>query len=224
MEDLWVHLADWKVRLAAIAGILGSLVVIWKYLSGPFRCVWENLKFMYNAKQTQEHITEKLDTIMLQLVPNGGTSIRDSLDRIEDKQHFFGSFLKTQLNTHAKGMFETNAAGQWTWVNRPHSRLTGFQPGEVMGDGWINVVAPECRSRVEAKWEAAIEAGREFDENVWYIKTDKTTRYLVNVHAYIIENRDNSVGGYIGEVTLLEETQQEPISSEQRRNMDRPIV
>lgn len=224
MEDLWVHLADWKVRLAAIAGILGSLVVILKYVRGPVRCFWENIKFMYNARAIQGDITEKLDSIMLQLVPNGGSSIKDSLDRIEDKQHFFGSFIKTQLNTHSKALFEADAVGNCTWVNRPHSRMTGFRVDEVMGDGWINVIAPECRERFGAKWEAAVAVGREFDEDVWYIKTDRITRYLVNVHAYTISNRDDTVAGYIGEVTPLNQEQAGPVTDEQRREMGRTVV
>ncbi len=221
MEAFWAWMETWKLVYTVTAMLCAIVVVFWKFVRGPFGTIWENLKFMYNARAIQVGITEKLDTIMLQLVPDGGSSIRDSLDRIEDKQHFFGSFLKTQLNAHPKALFETDCVGRWTWVNRPHSRLTGFQTAEVMGDGWVNLVAPECRGRVQIKWAAAIEAGREFDEDVWYIKTDKKTRYLVNVHAYTIENRDESVGGYIGEVTPLDQTQQEPISREQRRQMDR---
>ena len=156
MEQLWIFLDSQKAHLATIAGILTALAVIWKYLREPLKDFFANVKFMYNAKAMQIEIDTKLDTIMLQLVPNGGSSIKDSLDRIEDKQHFFGSFLKTQLDTHTKALFEADPQGNWTWVNRPHSRLTGFQTHEVMGDGWINLVAPECRERFGTKWNAAI--------------------------------------------------------------------
>lgn len=203
MEQLWLVLDTYKTNLAIVAGILTALAVIWKYLRGPLRDCIENVRYMFNAKAMALETNDKLDSIMLQLVPNGGSSIKDSLNRIEDKQHFLGSFLKTQLNTHGKALFEADAAGLCTWVNRTHARMSGFQTAEVLGHGWANVIAPECRTAFKRKWEANVVAGSEFDEDVWYIKTDKLTRYKVHVHAYIIENRDGGPAGYLGEVTVL---------------------
>lgn len=199
--DIWVWLNEQKEHLAIIAGILGALWTIWKYLGKYIRDCFGRMRYMFNAKAANEELSDKLDLIMSQLVPNGGSSIKDSLDRIEDKQEFFGSFLKAQMNVNAKALFEADRTGRCTWVNRPHSRLTGFQTSEVMGDGWINVVAPECRTRVAEQWRRAVEQEREFDEDVWYIKTDGQTRYLVNVHAYVISGRGGKANGWIGEVT-----------------------
>jgi PAS fold. len=145
------------------------------------------------------------------LCPNGGSSIKDSLDRIEDKQHFFGSFLKTQLNAHNKALFEASATGECIWINRPHARMTGFTTNEMMGHGWVNAIAPECRKNFKLMWDKSVALGAEFDEDVWYIKPDGVTRYKVHVHAYIIQNRDGGPAGYLGEVTELGQTSTEPV-------------
>jgi PAS domain S-box-containing protein len=167
---------------------------------------------MLNVRSYQQAIDSKLETIMLQLVPNGGSSIRDALDRIENRQHVLGAFQKAQLNTHAKAMFETDNAGQCTWVNRPHNRLTGYQATEMLGDGWINAIAPECRTTTMRKWEDAVKNKREFDEDLWYLRPDRQTRYKVNVHAYTVAGKTGCIEGYLGEITDLHQSQTEPIT------------
>jgi PAS domain S-box-containing protein len=179
---------------------------------------------MLNARETTTQIYSKLDNIMSQLVPNGGTSIRDSLNRIEDKQHFLGAFIKTQMNTGDKALFQTDEHGDYIWVNRPHSRLTGYQAGEVMGDGWINLIAPECRIHTMELWLSAVKALREFNETLWFIKTDNKTRYLVRVHAYTIDQRDGTVAGYLGEVTPLGQEESKPVNCNVFRSMAGPTV
>ena len=222
--DIWVWLNEQKEHLAIIAGILGGLWTIWKYLGKHIKECFSRIVYMFNAKSAHGDLNEKLEMILLQLVPNGGSSIKDSLDRIEDKQSFFSSFLQAQMHVNQKAIFQTDEEGKCIWVNRPHARLTGFQSSEVMGDGWINVIAPECRQRTMAKWEDAVEAGREFDENLWYLKKDKVTRYMVNVHAYKIEGVNGELKGYIGEVTYMDHEQTEPVTNEQRREMDRETL
>lgn len=219
--DIWVWLNEQKEHLAIIAGILGGLWTIWKYLGKYIKECFSRIAYMFNAKAAHGDLNEKLDQIMGQLIPNGGSSIKDSLDRIEDKQSFFSSFLQAQMNVNQKAIFQTDAEGKCIWVNRPHARMTGFQASEVMGDGWINVIAPECREIVMEKWQEAVDSEREFDENIWYIRTDKKTRYCVNVHAYKIEGVNGELRGYIGEVTYLDHEQEEPVTDEQRREMGR---
>lgn len=219
--DIWVWLNEQKEHLAIIAGILGGLWTIWKYLGKHIKECFSRIAYMFNAKAAHGDLNEKLDQIMGQLIPNGGSSIKDSLDRIEDKQSFFSSFLQAQMNVNQKAIFQTDAEGKCIWVNRPHARMTGFQASEVMGDGWINVIAPECREIVMEKWQEAVDGEREFDENIWYIRTDKKTRYCVNVHAYKIEGVNGELRGYIGEVTYLDHEQEEPVTDAQRREMGR---
>lgn len=212
--DLWVWLSSQKEHLAIIAGVLTAFAVILKYVRGPFVVLVTNVKYMFNAKASQLEITHRLDDIMSQLVPNGGSSIKDSLDRIEDKQHFLGSFIKTQLNTHSKALFEADDLGRCQWVNRTHSRITGFSVAEVLGRGWVNVIAPECRTEFAMKWDRAVKNGSEFDEDIWYIKPDGKTRYQVHVHAYIITSRQGAPAGYLGEVTVLGPKSTEPVVCE----------
>jgi PAS domain S-box-containing protein len=223
-HDFWAWLASQKEHLALIAGTMGALAVIWKFLGIRIINFAEGIIYMFNAKEANETIERKLDDIMLQLVPNGGSSIKDSLNRIEDTQHFLGSFMKTQLHSHNKALFETNELGDVIWVNRPHSRLTGFQLTEMLGAGWINLIAPECRTGVLDKWNRAIAKGREFDESLWYIKTDNVTRYLVRVHAYPIHHRDGKTAGYLGDVTPLGAKQLGPVNCEQFRGLDKQAV
>src|SRR5438552_1200123 len=58
------------------------------------------------------------------------------------------------------GIFETDAAGGYLWVNRRWSEMTGLSLERATGRGWLAAVHPDDRARVETDWYGAVHAGR----------------------------------------------------------------
>ncbi len=155
-------------------------------------------KFTFGRRGAQ------LDRIELELKPNGGGSLRDSINRIEEKQNEFEAFLNAQLNINSEATFRTDAAGHVITNNRKHQHLTGFSGVEVAGDGWINVIHPEWREEVFRKWRQAVEAGIEFSEDIMYVNPEGV-EYLVHVNAYRERDSQGRIHGYLGTVTPYQE-------------------
>ena len=201
-----------KQAYLLIGAILALLVFLWRgrnWIAG----VWRNVRYLCSAREMQENILESLNEIKEQMKPNGGNSIRDSLNRIERRQERDGAFLKTQLNAHHKALFECDASGRCVWTNRPHTHLTGFTLDQMRGMGWINLVAANEREAVMSKWMRAVNDKREFDDNITYLAADGS-RYLVHVNAYVIRHEETGeVLGFLGEVTPQAQPDEIPIST-----------
>jgi PAS domain S-box-containing protein len=144
----------------------------------------------------------QLDRIEKELRPNGDSSMRDAIDRIEERQDDFEAFLNAQLNIGNEAVFRTDAAGHVITNNRKHQNLTGFSMAQVEGDGWINVIHPDWRTRTHEKWHEAVSDGREFSEDIMYI-SPTGDEYMVHVNAFRERDATGKIRGYLGIVTPI---------------------
>lgn len=163
----------------------------------------------HTVKITQ--LVETIEELRREFVSNGGSSLKDSITRIElvqtiieSKQEHVFAFIRTHANTNTKALFETDENGACIWINRAHARLTRFSIHEIMGDGWVNVIAPETRESTYASWHKAVLQKREFDEILTYVNPTTSERYKVHVIAYPVLVY-GALKGYLGEVTYYPE-------------------
>lgn len=184
-------LEHWIILFSALTGFVVAMY--------PIRCMLIKL-----WKKTFGRNRVLLNSILKELLPNGETSMRDAVDRIEQRQSDFDAFLSAQLNIGDKAVFRTDSLGKVISNNRQHQRLTGFSVGEVTGDGWINVLHPKWRKCIHDKWLDAVAEGREFSEDIMYVKPDGE-EYMVHVNAYREIDSKGTIRGYLGVVTPLQD-------------------
>lgn len=56
--------------------------------------------------------------------------------------------------------------GRIVWYNRRWHDYTGLPPGQLEGDGWSQVYAPDCVEPMLAHWRASLESGEPFEMEV----------------------------------------------------------
>jgi len=139
----------------------------------------------------------QLDRIEAELRPNGGSSIRDVIDRIEAKQAGFEAYLTAQMNLQKLAILRTDAKGKLTAINRHYQKLLGVSLQEVEGDGWINVLHPDNREKIIEKWQNAINSQIEFSEDIHYITSDGKD-FWAHSHVYREISARGQVLGYLG--------------------------
>lgn len=108
-------------------------------------------------------LSQECKNINAQLQNNGGSSIKDSLDRIEARQTIFEQRQRVQFSESPYGVLEMDSDGRGVWVNRRLCLLLERLPEDLLGYGWRNAIAPDERDRFFREWEAAIEEHREFE-------------------------------------------------------------
>jgi len=87
-----------------------------------------------------------------QTQPNGGGSLRDSINRIEASVSEVRALNRGYLNLTGGGIFTADADGSCAWVSREWSKLTGVDHDAARGGGWLAGVADVHRMRVHDEW------------------------------------------------------------------------
>lgn len=195
----WQAVAEW---IGLIAGAAVGLKFLWALIKKAYAKIGDNVFGIADIKTDIGSVARQLDFIVAELHPNGGASIRDSLNRIELRQVLQEQRQKAILSDMSVGVFETNTEGEFIWVNRKYLRMTGRAPDEVKGSGWINTIAHRDRERVVLAWSKAIEEGREFEEEFMMITPDNE-RVQVQARTYKMSAQDDSPLGFLGMLTPL---------------------
>ncbi len=196
---------DWE-QVASILAVVGAALVVVKFL-------WRKVPKLYNKlrhnmfgigdlKVDMKALSEQMQFVVSEFAPNGGASIKDSLNRIELRQVRQEQRQKAIFSDMSVGVFETDDEGEYNWVNRKYLRMTGRAPDEVKGSGWVNTVAARDRERVILAWNEAVAEGREFEEEYLMITPDNK-RVQVQVRTYKMSTEDHKSLGFMGFVTPL---------------------
>ncbi|MDP1570329.1 MAG: PAS domain-containing protein [Vicinamibacterales bacterium] len=123
--------------VGAVLTLGGAGVVVWRGVVRP-RVVVPVRSFFTRASNA-------VDLVEAELRTNGGHSLKDEV-RIIGAQ--------TQAMTHMfdRPVFETDARGEYTRVNRAYRDLVGYGVEDLRAMGWVHVLHPDDRDRVVIEW------------------------------------------------------------------------
>lgn len=121
-----------------------------------------------------------------EVMPNGSTSLRDAIERIEERQALEQSSHQNYLSEIGVATWRSDADGAFKAVNREFCRLTGRTPEECLDDRWINSITSAQRTAVVTSWNHAVDDQRDWAfPDVIYEKPDGT-RVKARVFAYAL--------------------------------------
>lgn len=139
--------------IGQIAATLTAVGVIYKFLVRPLILAVKKITSMY----------EKVEGLVAQFERNGGSSFRDSIDRIERTVTLQDSRQRILLGLVPYSVTETDDKGKLIFCNRVFLQWTGRLEDEVQGDGWVNVVHPDDRERLRREWDEAVVEKRAYE-------------------------------------------------------------
>jgi PAS domain S-box-containing protein len=156
------HLEQWSRFIVYAAGALGVLWGVWKWLKTR-RDNWKSFFQRIDTLQTgltEVQVSQK--TMKDQMGVNGGKSLRDAIDRIEDTVRRSEARQSAIGHAFSRPLFETNAKGLYVHVNHAYEELTGFSLDELLGNGWFSAVYIEDRRHIATEWAHAVKDQRLF--------------------------------------------------------------
>lgn len=172
---------------AVTLGVFGSIAFVYKKAVVP----------MFKWTSSMVRSLEKIDNIHEQMFTNGGSTLRDAVNRIEYRINLLEKKQGIYILDTPHGVYESNEDGEVTSVNRTMCRLTGKTENEILGNGWLTSVAEHDRERVDDAWNYAIGNKIEFKTTYDMISSDGEM-FKVRTHANPIKSSDGKVIGYIG--------------------------
>lgn len=112
------------------------------------------------------------------------------------------------------GIFRTDAAGRYAYVNSRWSEIAGLTPAEALGDGWATALDPGDRERVLAAWSEARSSGLPFRAEFRFRRSDGSVTWALG-HAVAERNAAGNIVGYLGTVIdITERKRAEDLSRE----------
>jgi PAS domain S-box-containing protein len=158
----------------------------------------------YTLLTEMREIKSNQNEFKKEMHPNGGSSFKDQLNRIEDQGNNTYALTGAKLHVDQQAMFVTDKQGKVTSNNYQHQMLTGFSADQVKDDSWILVIDPVDRQRVRESWQQAIDEQREFSEDIMYV-TPRGRKYKVHVKAARQLDSAGKIRGWLGVVTPLDQ-------------------
>lgn len=157
------------LTIGAVAGAIVALSNLGKLLKEAFVNMYlyvknrkmknEKVELMVNSF---ECIQQKLDSLVAELRPNGGKSLRDLVEKINENTTYNREYVRATLDNDIQMIYETDPKGEYVWVNDTYGRYTGKQEHDLLGYGWMSTIPSDERHRVRTEWESCIEEHRDF--------------------------------------------------------------
>jgi len=184
-EEIASHLA---IYTTAGTALMGFVILMWKKVIKPTIDVYSNWKLAL----------EKIEKIFFEVTPNGGTSIKDAIRRIELETALSRERFKAMYAESTAAVFEANTEGQFIWVNRTFCRLTERSPDQLLGSGWHNAICPKYKEDSICEWDKSIKENREMSGHVTEFITSQGQCIEIMCSSYKMRDYRGNTIGFIG--------------------------
>ena len=121
------------------------------------------------------------------------------------------------------GIFRTDAAGGWVYVNEFWCRMAGLSRDQAAGEGWLRAVHGEDREQVANAWAAALAERRSFSCE-HRLNQDQESPLWVISQALAVEDEAGTLLGYVGTVTNISERKRSEETLRQAEERYRSVV
>lgn len=104
------------------------------------------------------------------------------------------------------GIFETDAQGFCTFVNRRWCEIAGLEAKAALIQGWKSAIHPADRERVLREWNAALQEQREFHLEFRFRRPDGETRWVVGSALAKVDEHGATLGHFGTILDITERT------------------
>ena len=179
VKDLLEIFNNW-LKLLAPFGVVGGL--IWK--------LWLKSKF----KEISD-LYQKIQIIAGEFRPNGGSTLRDAINRIETKVSIQQQTTTAIIKSFPIGTWISDEKGKCIDVNKNLCRIMARTETEIKGDNWANWVLE--KEEVAEEWNRCIISDTNFDHEYTFILPDRK-KQKVHGFAQRLKNEKGELIGFLG--------------------------
>jgi len=153
----------------------------------------------------------KIDAIAAQLQTNGGSSLKDAIHRIEQRQRREAEKTRLLLEGGDFPCFECDAGGACIYVNQAYLKLVERDSeDECLGNNWRPFIAEEDRDEVLNGWDRAVKEKTYFEAYFSFCGRHDN-RIPVCCKAYSVKDVNHNVIGWLGIIRRKEKNETKTI-------------
>jgi PAS domain S-box-containing protein len=135
---------------------------------------------------------------------NGGSSLKDTVIRINEMLCVLNSRSLFTLDRADIGLFECDRSGMCTFANSAMSNIFGLAQEELKGNGWLQAIDENERYEVWDAWHKMIEDNIPYDTTYLVINRDSKKRFQCRSTAKPHFDSRKGILGYIGVIEATE--------------------
>ena len=156
--------AQWPL----LATTASAVIVVVKYAPSAWK-VGKKMLELIQALEAIALLPEKVDKLSMQVLPNGGSSLRDAVDRIGRRVDEMEVMNRTKwhMDPHIAS-FRNDVRGNCIAANLKLCQLLGVNESELTGMNWRNSIHPSDIDRMTKEWTEAVKMGSDFTMRVKY--------------------------------------------------------
>jgi PAS domain S-box-containing protein len=187
-KSILIVLKEWLSLLAPF-GIVGA--ALWKF--------W--LKQRYEEGR---ELYGKIQKMAEEFRPNGGSTLRDAINRIEDKITLQEQKTIAIIKSLPLGTWISDERGKCIDVNRSLCKIIGRTEGEIKGDNWSNWIHPDEKDDVFEEWYRCVQNDLNFDMEYRFVLPSGKFQKVHGV-AYQLRDVNNKLIGFLGTLSVIKE-------------------
>lgn len=179
-----MFMKDWFELLGPIAIIAGFL---WKF--------WLKKKI-----DEANDLYKTVQIIASEFKPNGGSSLRDAINRIESKVDLQEQKIVGLIKSSPVGTWISDQNGKYIDVNKTLCVILDRTESEIKGDNWTNWLHADDKVSVISEWHRVIKNQIDFNMSYRFVLPDGKIQ-KVHATAYQLKSDKGDMIGFLG--TLL---------------------
>jgi len=186
VKDLLGIFNEW-LKLLAPFGVVGGL--IWK--------LWLKAEF----KELSD-LYQKIHVIAEEFRPNGGSTLRDAINRIEVMVTVQDQKTLAIIKSLPIGTSIRNEKGKIVDLNKMLCTITGRTESDLKGDNWSKWLHPDDKEEVLQEWERCVEEDLNFEKDYRIVKPDGKIQKVHHLALRLVD-RDSKLLGFLGTYTTV---------------------
>jgi len=137
------------IVLSLAGGLCASMAWGWKYIIKPTIRLYKN----------QQTLVSSVEDIKKELTTNGGSSIKDTVNRIDRRQIMLDKRSKAIFYNIEKAILEVDESGKILWANEEFHNVMGTK--NLNGLDWVSYIDEPQRENFLREFESCSEKLRE---------------------------------------------------------------
>lgn len=143
---------------------------------------------------------KKIEPVIDELKPNGGSSIKDVISQLMEKVTILDGRHHARFDGDGVPTYECGPDGMCTYASAALAELYGTTPEHFIGNGWLAAVETAAeRQRVWDSWQDAVRKGIPYEDT--YVVRSHGVRKRVRTYTRAVKDRTGRVLCYFGVVT-----------------------
>lgn len=205
---------NWAEAAPILEVVIGGGTIgwtLWRFAFNPFLLkpgtrMIKHIRSIPTLQQQNADILERLSNLsstmnetLAELKPNGGSSLRDAVNRLDTKVDWSITLVRGLINS-GDMLVEFDREGNLVGMSRTGLQVLGRSEGEILGRNWIGCIVPGDRSAADAELRAAVEENRDMHVIASFMRPDEPPLKL-ELSAKAMKNTVGQVVSWVGRLS-----------------------